>query len=90
MTNMTKEEIYNNEVYFLMSKIIEVCQANDIAMFAHFQLDDTEDGGQDLCTTALPVGTDRDKEMIKLLSQTATQEGSTSLLVTMSKVMRDG
>lgn len=85
---MTKEEIYDNEVYFLMSKIINICKSNDIAMFAHFQLDDTEDGGQDLYTTALYLGTDRDKEAIKLLFQTVTQN-SLSFTVVMRKAMRN-
>lgn len=45
---MTKEEVYDAEVYPLMDKIVAICKEHKIAMPADFALD------EDLrCTTAL-------------------------------------
>ena len=48
----TKEEIYDDQIAPLMSKIIEICKANKIANLCTFALDD-EDGEQLACTTAM-------------------------------------
>lgn len=48
----TKEAVYDREVAPLMAKVIEVCQANKIAMFASFSTPNEEDPALH-CTTAL-------------------------------------
>ena len=46
---MTKEEIYDAEIEPLIAAIIKISKANEIPMFAHFELDGDLD-----CTTAIP------------------------------------
>lgn len=49
---MTKEEAYDNEIYPLMAKIIEICKREKIAVVANFQL--SLPGEEDLrCTTSI-------------------------------------
>lgn len=52
---MTKEEAYDDEIYPLMDKIIEICKRERIAFLADFELDYLEDDPDNklLCTTAL-------------------------------------
>ena len=51
---MNLENIYDNEISPLMTKIIAVCKENDIAMLSSFQLDYDEGRESYLkCTTAL-------------------------------------
>lgn len=45
---MTKEQVYDAEIFPLMAKIIDVCRANKIAMLADFHL-----GGDLKCTTQM-------------------------------------
>lgn len=47
----TKEEIYDSEIEPLMARILEICKANKIAMFASYSLEKEGDGL--LCTSAL-------------------------------------
>tara|TARA_R110000744_G_scaffold107393_2_gene203914 strand:- start:1133 stop:1411 length:279 start_codon:yes stop_codon:yes gene_type:complete len=49
---MNKEEIYDSEISPLMAKIIETCNANNIAMLMSFSIP-TEDEPDLECTTAL-------------------------------------
>jgi hypothetical protein len=54
MSDRTKEEIYDEEVSPLMSKIIGICKENKIAMLATFSIPDEEGEKNDLlCTTSL-------------------------------------
>jgi len=48
---MSKEEVYDADIEPLMAEIIKISKANEIAMFAHFELDGELD-----CTTAIPDG----------------------------------
>jgi len=55
---MTKEQIYDTDIYPLMGKILGICQEHKIAMVASFALEpsDTEheDGtGPMMCTSAI-------------------------------------
>jgi len=73
---MSKEQIYDSEINPLMSKVIEICKANKIAMMATFDVPSDED--VDLaCTTALPDETgnwpDRIRECVN-----AARAGRTS------------
>ena len=46
-----KEQVYNEQIYPLMDKIIKICQENDIQMIASYCLS-VEDEGL-MCTTYL-------------------------------------
>lgn len=49
---MTKEEVYDAEIFPLMKQVIEICKREKIAVLANFQL--SGKGEEDLrCTTAL-------------------------------------
>lgn len=51
---MSKENVYDELVNPLMTQIIKICQENEIAFVANFELDD------DLrCTTVIPAGADK-------------------------------
>ncbi len=39
----TKEEIYDEEIFPLMGKILEICKENKISMVSSYQLDETDD-----------------------------------------------
>lgn len=49
---MNKEEIYDNEISPLMTQVIDICKANNIAMLMSFHIP-TEDEPDLECTTAL-------------------------------------
>lgn len=53
-----KEDIYDEQIYLLMDKIIKICRENNIPMVATFQYCNKaeDDGGQGYCTTALLNG----------------------------------
>lgn len=55
MSETPKETAYDALIAPLMTQIIALCQEHKINAFATFSLDETEDGGPLLCTTALPV-----------------------------------
>lgn len=69
---MNKEQIYDNQISPLMRQIIEICQANGIAMMASFDIAHDGEGpnGDDcsalVCSTLLPDG---DGEPNKLFTQ---------------------
>lgn len=48
-----KETVYDDQIFPLMERIIDICKAHKIAMLADFCLDDDEDGKPLKCTTAL-------------------------------------
>jgi hypothetical protein len=50
---MSKEEIYDNEISPLMTKIIAICKKHKIAMLADFKIGDDEEQGSFHCSTAL-------------------------------------
>lgn len=71
------ETIYDEQINPLMTKIIEICQANDIPMFASFKYKD--DG---YCTTYLNDFGEEDE----FLKRCRNQVASTSILaVTLTK-----
>jgi hypothetical protein len=49
--NWDLEHIYDTEIAPLMSRIIEICKANNLPMFATFVYANGEDDGEDYCTT---------------------------------------
>lgn len=49
---MNKEQIHDEQISPLVNKIIEICQANGIAMICSFHIPN-EDDDELLCTTAL-------------------------------------
>jgi len=46
-----KEEIYDDQISPLMTKIIDICQSNNIAYICSFALNDEEEGDPLLCTS---------------------------------------
>ncbi|WP_407310550.1 hypothetical protein [Desulfosporosinus sp. SB140] len=59
-----KEQIYDEQIAPLMTKIIEICQVNDIQMLAsYFLKDKTEDEEDMLCTTCLLPAENRNKTL---------------------------
>ena len=68
-----KERIYDEQIAPLMAKIIEICKAEQIPMFADFQYADL-----DFCTTYIYPDVDGRNVAIKLynvLSRCRTDEG---------------
>lgn len=58
MTETPKREAaYDAYVYPLMVKVLEVCKANNIPMFATFRCDDGDDDDVLWCTSTLPGDT---------------------------------
>lgn len=55
MSETPKETAYDTHIAPLMTQIIALCQEHSINAFATFALDECDDGGPLLCTTALPV-----------------------------------
>lgn len=50
---MTREEVYDSQIFPLMKQILEICQKNDIPFIADFALDWSESEGCHLkCTSA--------------------------------------
>jgi hypothetical protein len=52
MTERTKEQVYDEEIYPLMAKIIEITKRHKIAMFLHFEIP-TPDNPTLSCSTFL-------------------------------------
>ena len=52
---MSKENAYDEHIAPLMTQIIAICQEHKINAFATFVLDNDEELGPTVCTTALPV-----------------------------------
>ena len=52
---MTKEQIYDEQIYPLMDQIVGICQERGIAMFASFAIPN-DDKKHLKCTTHLPDG----------------------------------
>lgn len=49
---MTKEQVYDEQIFPLMAKIVDICQENKIALIASFHTPNDEAADM-LCTTAL-------------------------------------
>ena len=77
---MNKEEIYDNEIYPLMSKIIEVCQREKIAMLASFSIP-TDENPHMKCTTALVSEKYGDQPQLKKAVEVIVANPETFLLV---------
>lgn len=52
MTQLNREQVYDQQIRPLMTKIIKICMENDIALFADFEIF-TEEQPTLRCTTAL-------------------------------------
>lgn len=55
MSETPKETAYDTHIAPLVAQVIALCKEHKINAFATFALDECDDGGPLLCTTALPV-----------------------------------
>lgn len=76
-----KEQIYDAEIYPLMGKIIEICQANKISMFATFDIPNDEDATL-TCTTCTADESGKPSERIRQFNRLAPQNRSPLMLTT--------
>ena len=74
-----KEQIYDAEIYPLMGKIIEICQANKISMFATFDIPNDEDATL-TCTTCTSDESGKPSERIRQFNRLAPQNRSPLML----------
>jgi len=65
---MNKEEVYDAEIFPLMSKIIEICKANKIAMLADFAIGHEADEGLKYTTCVLDNSVNPPPSMIQALN----------------------
>jgi len=79
---MNKEQIYDSEIAPLMSKIIEVCKANKIAMLADFAIGHADDEGLK-CTSALTTEEyNPPAEMVKACAMLTPRKAAPPLMLT--------
>lgn len=76
-----KEQIYDAEIYPLMGKIIEICQANKISMFATFDIPNDEDETL-TCTTFTSDESGKPSERIRQFKRLAPQSRPPLMLTT--------
>lgn len=76
MSERTKEQVYDEEISPLMTKIIEICKEHRIANVLTFSLkraaEDGSDDGQDMCCTTCMVTDEFDpppeyQQMVELI-----------------------
>lgn len=82
---MNKEHIYDTQIHALMAQVIDICKANNIAMFATFNIPNDDDPDMS-CTTQLP---DETGELPRRIAECARAGGTLSkpmlMLTTMDK-----
>ena len=55
MSNQTKEQVYDEQVFPLMERVIAICKEHKINMAATFSLGLDADGDPLMCSTVLPI-----------------------------------
>ncbi len=68
----TAEDVYDEQISPLMSRIIAICKEHQIPMVAQFQYANDEENGPAFCTTAMPVP--RSCEKIRALARSVRPE----------------
>lgn len=59
------ESVYDDQIAPLMAQILQICQANNMPMLATFVYRRDDQGGYDLCTSAIPVEGRDPPELVK-------------------------
>ncbi len=81
---MNKEQIYDRDIFPLMGKVLEICQANKIAMLATFSIPTPEDDGL-CCTSHTPDETGKLPDRIAACVQAAKGRPASSAMITMTR-----
>lgn len=70
------EAVYDDKIAPLMAEIIALCKEHDMPMLASFVFRGHEDGGHDLCTTALLEGNRRPPKALLRAAWAILYEGA--------------
>lgn len=82
----TKEEIYDDQISPLMSKVIAICKEHKIANVCSFFLGDSEEGSGLHCTTAMVQEDFEPSDELEQCYSILMQRGPSPLMIT----VRDG
>lgn len=83
-----REDVYDNEIAPLMTRVIDLCRTHQIPMFATFQY--TEPGAEPgFCTTQIPAD-HQHAALVRIKSQWARERSSPLVALTITTVGKEG
>jgi len=85
MEAFNKEDVYDNEISPLMTKIIDICKEHKIPMLASFTYENCEEKGTGRCTTLLNGFENRKDEEFQQANKIVRNGGHQSFATTIRK-----
>ena len=82
MSEKTKEEVYDEEISPLMTKIIEICKRRKIALLAQFKI------GEDLAATTALLANEYEPSKEQLAALSMLKDGYAAFAIT-SRIVKD-